>query len=69
VLSNPLATRRAATINQTVLFENPERAGPIFRIPVRVVIITPMMTTAPMGRGERIKPKIVAMKIASSCQA
>ena len=56
-------------MSQTVLLANPARASPILRTPVMVVTITPMITTAPMGTGLRISPKMVAAKIARRCQA
>ena len=68
-MMKPRAIKKAATISQTVLLANPDSIGPILRIPVRPVIMTPRRTTAPMGRGERISPKIVATKMARRCQA
>jgi hypothetical protein len=66
---NPRATKKAATINHTVLLAKPERDWAILRVPVREVIMTPIITTAPMGKGVRMSPKMVATKMAKRCQA
>ena len=65
----PRVRRKADTISQTVLLANPESIGPIFSVWVRPVIMTPIITMAPWGKGVRINPMMVATKMARRCHA
>ena len=65
----PLAKRKADTMSQMVALPKPERASAgfsTFRKPDRP---TAMSAMAPVGSGCRIKPTMVATKMANMCQA
>ena len=65
----PLAKRKAETMSQIVALPKPDSAAAglrTFRKPDRP---TAMRAIAPIGSGCRIKPMIVATKMANMCQA
>jgi hypothetical protein len=66
---NPLANKNAATINQTVVSAKPDKASAglsTFSNTLSEMLVNAM---APMGIGFRMKPTIVATKMANKCQA
>ena len=64
-----LEKRNAVTISQSRVFENPLRAAPGERVPVSMTAIKPMNATQPMLTGTAMKPTIIAVIMASTCQA
>ncbi|GAG31398.1 unnamed protein product [marine sediment metagenome] len=60
----PLAIKKAVTISQTVVFEKPLNVSFIGSVFVSAVITIPINTIPPIPIGFRIKPTIVALKIA-----
>src|SRR5664279_3284598 len=68
VLMKPRANMKATMMSQRVFSAKPLRLSATFRVPVMAVSATPMMATAPMGRGRRMIPRMVATKMAKRCR-
>ena len=69
VLIKPSANINADTINQIVVLEKPASASPVFITPKIGKSVMAIRAMAPMGIGCRMKPAMVAIKMARSPQA
>ena len=69
VLTNAVAMKNAATTSHTTVFPNPAVASAMVRVPDITAKATPTNAIAPMGRGRRMMPRMVATNTARSCHA
>ena len=66
---NPRETKNAITISHITRSPKPLTDCSTVSVPVRLVAVSPNTATTPIGNGLVMMPTMVAMKMASRCQA